>query len=172
METNVGSNFKEDLCVICSDSRGNEKLVRVRAGLETLMSSSKSRKNEQLFQYLSKQRLSENPCKVFVHENCRKDYIRPVGENIEKSKEKQVVRTRLSASFFDWKNHCFYCGLKASFDMKHPQRNKVFQATLVHTRDKILEACKQKLLTEEDEWVEQVQSRLLSCIDLVQAEAR
>ena len=148
-------------------------MVCVRSGLYTLIAFSKTRKNELLFEYLTEQKDAENPRKVYIHESCRRDYVNTLRQDkIESTEEVSSTRTRSSASFFDWKHHCFYCGLEATEDTKHPVRNKVFNATFLYTKDKILEKCRQKLEMHEDEWVQQVQDPLLSCIDFVHAEAR
>ena len=66
--------YRENVCVIYQDAEVDEKLVRVRSGLRTLIGYSENINPTTLQEYLGEQESSVQPKKVHVHESCRRDY--------------------------------------------------------------------------------------------------
>ena len=66
--------YHEDNCVICVDPEVDEKLVRVRKGIDTLIEYSQKRNRITLHEYLCRRKSELQPKKVFVHESCRRDF--------------------------------------------------------------------------------------------------
>ncbi len=76
---------------------------------------------------------------------------------------------RLRSSFtpFNWKENCMFCSKSVVVDLRHPERTKVGRVSTIPIRSRILECCQER----RDEWAAEVENRILSCIDLVAAEA-
>ena len=55
--------YHEDICVICVDPEVDEKLVRVRKGIDTLIEYSQKRNRITLHEYLCRQNQNYNPRK-------------------------------------------------------------------------------------------------------------
>ena len=168
--------YHEDNCVICVDPEVDEKLVRVRKGIDTLIEYSQKRNRITLHEYLCRQKSELQPKKVFVHESCRRDftnYLRlPDSGNTNLTNETFASKTRSSPNQLNWKEHCLYCGNEAHEDSRHPDRKTIYRASTLPCRDKVLKICNEKIEKFEDQWAQDVKTRLQSCIDFVHAEAR
>ena len=113
---------------------------------------------------------------MFVHESCRRDftnYLRlPDSGNTNLTNETFASKTRSSSNQFNLKEHCFYGGDEVHEDSRHPGRKTIYRASTQPCRDTVLKICNEKIEKFEDQWAQDVKTRLLSCIDVVHAEAR
>ena len=155
-------------CIICKEST-KENLIKVtERGLGGLLQFSKIRNEDSLHEEL---RLAKsNHTAVFVHEICRKHFNNKRRIAVQETSGK---KTRKSMETFGWKLNCFYCGLPCIYDTKNPKRKNWHLVTTIDIRQRILDICTSKLEDEADHCLTlQIQARILSCIDLVAAEAR
>ncbi len=60
-----------------------------------------------------------------------------------------------------------FCSKSVVVDLRHPERTKVGRVSTIPIRSRILECCQER----RDEWAAEVENRILSCINLVAAEA-
>lgn len=139
------------------------------SGISTLEKYARVLRNDRIKAALKKQNHG-----VKVHPSCQKN----LGNSIRKrkndnlaekraAKSKAPKKTRLSLGPFNWKKQCFFCGEECHADDKHPDRKQFYNVTFVHYRDTVLNLCEAR----DDEWSEKVRSRVVNCIDLVQADA-
>lgn len=171
------SSFHEDACVLslfnmCKYGDGETPLVKVtKKGLETLIEFSQKRSCIQLTDYLKRQHNIKPGGKISIHKDCRRDFTdkkRTSSINTEAPDDSPCSkRMRSNETPFNFKEDCFLCGNNATIDIRHADRNRVRRVTTLPMRDKLLERCKER----DDSWGLNVQKCLLSCIDLVAAEA-
>ena len=152
--------------MICQDEDVND-LGDCKNGIETLIEYSK------LFNlnHLSSQEATVKVCKKCqknVGNLIRKRKADPTF-NIDCASKVAKVTTRGSVDGFKWKIQCLICGKPCAVDHKHSDRRKIWSATFLHYKNTILEFCDTR---QNDEWGEQVRSRVINCCDLVQVEAR
>ncbi len=163
------------LCNMCKGDHGTggNPLVMVTAkGLETLIQFSETRSCTQLTEYLKGRQNATPIGKVSVHKKCRRDFTdktRSFSVNPENTDDVPPCSKRMRSDevAFNFKGDCFLCGKNASIDLRRPDRTQVRRVTTLPMRDKLLERCK----VRADLWAFNVQKCLLSCFDLVAAEA-
>ena len=116
---------------------------------------------------------------VVVHASCQKrytDFRKRPSSNISPPLKK-AKSTRSSMTGFDWKTSCLFCAEMCVIDERNISREKerIRRVETIEMRRKILERCEIK--TNEERTNEsnlkktEVQHRMLSCFDLVAAEA-
>ena len=155
-------------CVICKEST-KENLIKVtERGLGGLLQFSKIRDEDSLHEELRLAKSNQTP--VFVHESCRKRFNNKRRIAVPEPLGK---KTRKSVEVFGWKINCFYCGLQCIHDLKNPKRKDWHLVTTLDIRQRILDICKSKLEDNADDCSTlQIHARIMSCIDLIAAEAR
>jgi len=168
-----------DVCLICSSpfSTGN-KAVGVTAGQKSLLTSSVERGDSELCDFLN-----SSPAVVYVHENCRRKYVKPLSE-LEKARKRtadadaELGSHKLTRAYteagcfsapggFQWREHCVLCGQKAVIDLKHPNRKVVHRVRTVEIKETLLHAC----MLRNDDWSHVVEGRLHTVADLHAADA-
>jgi len=168
----MSCEFSVSKCVICRTDIDNDcDVATVSRGLNSLIEFSMKYNDKELHKYL----LSK-PSVVKVHNKCRNNYTSK--QKLERSSDQtyqEVVESKLlrsSAVTFDWKIHCFFCGELCVKDAHHPDRYDHRRVETLHIQDSVLNMCKQRLhKLQVDDFARAVQHRLLSCCDLVAAEA-
>ena len=163
-------------CVICRTNITNDcDVATVGRGLNSLIQFSLQYNDIELHEYL----LSK-PSVVKVHSKCRNNYTskRKLELALKRSADQideQVVEPKLlrsTAMSFDWKINCIFCGDLCVKDARHPDRCDHRRVETIHIKNTVLDMCKQRLLNSQvDDLARTVQHRLLSCCDLVAAEA-
>ena len=160
-------NAEQGICIIC-ESQTSEQLRDCVSGIPQLQKYARLLNNDRL-----KSDLKASNLRVKVHPSCQKNIgnaIRKRKSEIKNDKHSKVRKkeTRNSVETFIWEKHCFFCGKECQIDTKHPDRKQPVTVTFVHYRETVLEICD----TRNDHWAEKVKSRVLPCIDLVQANAK
>lgn len=156
-------------CIICQKiidvSASNSSEVGSK-GLASLVTYSNLHSDNRLLDELTE--IQKTPRKIYVHISCRRDYTnrKRLGKS-DKKVEPRSSRRRSEADNFDFKSCCLFCGELATFDLKHPNRNKVHRCETLHGKQTILQKCEMR----GDSWSEDVCRRLTDCIDLVASEA-
>jgi len=156
-------------CIICKDST-DEKLITVTdRGFDGLLQFSKARKEDLIYKELCLAKA--NQTQVLVHGSCRKWFNNK--RRISTEEPCSSKKTRKILESFCWKSNCFYCGLQCISDRKNPSRKDWHLVSTLDIRKRILDICISKLeCNAEDSQTLLVQSRVMSCIDLVASEAR
>jgi len=136
-------DVNEDICAICLDENqgcsDNSFVSLTRKGVESLFATSSLNKDEKMQSYLR-----SNPRRVNVHVACRKAYSskREFDSNHENEKENVAPKKlRSNCLAFNWKESCFYCGLPAPNDSRHPDRCDRASVSKVSTIDSVLDVC-------------------------------
>ena len=163
----MDENAEEQSCIIC-ETHTEEQLRTCVSGIPQLQKYATLCENDRL-----KAALAEQSVEVKVHPSCQKtvsNAIRKRKSDMKNEKGVKVAKlTRNSVETFIFEEHCFFCGEKCQlFDSKHPDRRKALKVTLIPYRDTILDIC----AARNDDWAQKVRSRVLPCIDLVQANAK
>ena len=114
----------------------------------------------------------ENDTITYIHKSCQtklRNQVRP-SKRKSASSDQSSSSKRVCGGNFDFKNQCFYCEKPCIFDRKHPDRKKFIEVRTISTsiHKVTLDICK----TRNDETSRALETRLLSCSDLVAAEAR
>lgn len=158
-------------CILCKTPiEGNLSKVTVRKGIQKIIECSFHRKDSLHLEL-------EGKSFINVHIKCRKNYTRPTSINASLSAEKSAleepnygITLRNSVTKFDFKNDCFICGRKCSLDVKYPshRRKAVYNVSSMGMRNNTLRQCELR----NDEWGNDVRSRIFNVIDLVAAKAR
>ncbi|ESO85472.1 hypothetical protein LOTGIDRAFT_154963 [Lottia gigantea] len=162
--------FPEGRCFICFKELG-QGVANVRSkGLNTLIECSEKRGEDILQTFLQSRLNGPGVVKIRMHEVCRNEYT--LARNVERAKKHKSddqgqalpapKKLRSSLESFLWSEECFICGQIAQNDMRHPDRNPVFEVRTIEMRETILQAC-----DRSDNW-----SRVQGCAFLVAAEAR
>jgi hypothetical protein len=168
MASNV-VQFDGSMCVICGiafrDSSDSD-ISEVGRGLQKLLEYSEKNDDMELMQYL----LSK-PAVVKVHNMCRRNYTnkRRFEQKFAKADDDDTVKSkslRSCTAVFDWKLNCFFCS-QLCIAERQKDAKKMRHVETLEIRDSVLGQCAMRA----DAWGLEVQSRLLTCIDLVAAEA-
>ena len=164
--------YSEGSCAICAksveDVDSEASVTLTQKGLNTLRQCSFDRSDVSLYEHLA-----ADPSCVKVHVTCRRDYtnqkrISSVSDDASELKhEVPIKKLRSSCDSFNWKTDCFYCGMPAISDSRHPDRVARSVASTLPLRTHVLEMCDER----NDYWADQVRRRIESCIDLVAVEA-
>lgn len=168
---------KQDVCVICQENHDTNKLVKIGSkGKATLKKVSLERKDTDVTDNLSK-----NP--IYVHENCRKDYVSKKSIRQHKASDEwktkvgERKRTRSQRSREDGSS-CFSFPIQYLFctnsinDEREKSKKKKSDETVHFVRtldfdDSIKKVCEER----QDDWSRQVYSRLVSMSDMHAADA-
>ena len=165
------SELNENVCVICRVefiSSTDKDVSEVSRGLQRLLEYSEKYNDVQLTQYL----LSKPPV-VKVHNSCRRNYISKrryeqkcrKNDTDESAADSKFLRSTKDS--FDWKVHCFFCSQPCVVDDMHSPNLELRHVETLEIRENTLEQCKLR----GDAWALEVQSRLMTCCDLVAEEA-
>jgi hypothetical protein len=152
-------------CVICLEPLGEDSVKLYKKGLTTLIEASLLQGDMDLNAYLTNASVGD----VFVHKNCRKKYTdkrTSSGTTDEECQQQPATKTlRSSLSQFDYKTQCVFCGKIAVKDIKHPDRDLVFEVRALQTRYTIKKHCDRLGEVADD-------VRIRLNVDLVAEEAR
>ena len=104
---------------------------------------------------------------ISVHNSCRRKFTdkRSLDKNIRSSSSTPTKRLRSSSGHFDWKNTCFLCNKAVS--THNIIRDEIHEVATIPVQESFLQMAEKR----QDEWGSEVLAKLLSCIDLVAAEA-
>lgn len=168
-------------CIICKESTG-ENVSRVRKkGALTLLNAANFHKDPVLQNKLKEQLdKNEERLDVTVHASCRKAYtdLRKPSTSNDGPPSKKSKSTRSLMGGLDWKTCCMFCAEGCLLDERNKSRNKgkIRRVETVEMRNNILERCKEEIENPEhttcNKFVKSdIRHRMLSCFDLVAAEA-
>ena len=153
-------------CVICRNKiNPTDEFVKVGSkGIRSLAHACEVKSYERLTVFFNSYR--DTSSKIPLHVSCRKRIIDLRNVNSTNGDEKEssppLKKTRSSTDMFDWKAHCFVCGLICDF--KHSSRNPIRKVESCSLRDRILEVSN----TEDHSYL---RHRLINCFDLVAVKA-
>lgn len=163
MDNNTNSN----VCIIC-DKVLDSNSVKVTLGLETIKNAS-LRREDGIYEKI-KDLLS-----LEVHKICRREYTREKSIVSALKKREERANTDFKSNLrknqtFDFKAHCFFCGLNAEVNKKVPMkyRDPVHIVETLEFKNKVLSQCGKKL----DSFSNTIYTRLCNIGDLVAAEGR
>ena len=129
-------------------------------------------KDQDLITYISQ--CVSNSISVKLHRNCQKDIYNElrnidVPHSSKYAKVRKVETRGEQTSAFEWKFKCFLCEENCIADKKHPGHNKqIVQVETLSIHQTLLDVCSNR----DGDASQNVQRLLLSCYDLVAAEAR
>lgn len=162
-----------DVCFICDEVLDNdvEKVTTVREkGLKTFIESSKMRKDGE-HAHLSKKSAVE------VHERCRRNYSNEkiIAAHLKKVEhEREQVKRRSTEAPFNFKTHCFMCGLVITDEfMEQQEKNKtncniVYRVRVLKMKETIIKRAEER----DDEYGKAIIRRLLPVTDLVASDCQ
>ena len=87
---------------------------------------------------------------------------------------KKSKTTRSSLDSFDWKTFCFFCGESCILNERRipTKKERIRSVETIHIREKILEKCEDDTVMVNKTLIKsEIHHRMLSCFDLVAAEA-
>ena len=165
--------FPAGQCILCHESNKAGLTAVTEKGLVSLKEYS-ALCSPELLLHLEE---DDNNNKIYLHRNCQKKVYNILRHGKRKSTnvdENEIKKTRLSTPQFDWTLHCLYCGLLCKIDSKHPDRKTNFRVLendtdsrtkqkSVDFRNHLLTVCESR----KDKWAEDVQSRVINCLDFV-----
>ena len=148
-----------------------EDLAIVRRGVEKIVDYSRFIKDDQM-EAMLQHRITRNAV-IRIHRDCLKKIyheMKRISNQQETSQPKipRMRRTRSEDNIFSWKKDCFIGGLECVGNSKYPDRIDWRQVQDINMRKNLLEICSYRT----DQMSEKVESRLLSCNDLVAPGAR
>ena len=148
-------------CVICrNEITSTDELAKVGyKGIRTLAHACEVKNYERLFVFFNSYRDASS--KIPLHVSCRKRLIDlrnvTTTNGDEKESSPPLKKTRSVTNVFDWKAHCFICGLICDF--KHSSRNPIRKVESCSLKDRILEVSDMENHSE-------LRYRLMNCFDL------
>ena len=148
----------EDVCPICETSvTCSEDSSRLtEKGLVSLQNANKARQDDHL-NFLIGQKVHKKCRIVYVHKREIRKYVESKLENFSPASSSNPSR-RSSEPYFDFKSHCFLCGLVFSI----PNTSNISEVKSIGMKDTILDHCKKR----SDSWSDSVQMRVLDINDL------
>ena len=106
--------------------------------------------------------MSEPMGKITVHHSCRRRFVDDRGGDKAYKPPRKSLRLSVDETaekhYFDWKACCFICGKTA--DRRY---STVIPVRTIPLHDTLIKRCDER----NDLWGEEVQSRLITCTDLV-----
>ena len=138
-KSSAASSFQEDCCVICKKRFCNHKPTTVSGkGIMTLIRFSEECGCSELHAHLNECVKKTSTQAVFVHKDCRRDFInqrRSVCCNV--SENDQQLPAKKLAFWLEEELHALW--KLSQFDARHPERDRVYNVTTLPMCDKLLE---------------------------------
>ena len=100
--------------------------------------------------YLQEQQNKDVPDKVYVHNDCRRDFtnalrINTATKTTAVDDSPKQITLRSDTQLFELKDNCVFCAAAVTVDKKHSDRNvSVHKVGILPLRSKILKACVMK----------------------------
>lgn len=162
----------ESNCIICKAATEEDLSCVQKRGALTLINSA-DRKNDEGLKKIIERRLGLEILGLYVHASCRRRYndFRNITNENTIPPLKKAKMTRSTTSDFEWKSTCFFCadGVK----LRDKGSFRTVQTLEMH--GKVLDICKEEGVKEMGGGHKfnkvEIRHRMLSCIDLIAAEA-
>src|SRR6218665_846920 len=163
--------YSNNTCVIClQDITCESYFTLTEKGCQTLIECATVYGHFNL-----RNHLLSSPSVVKTHDKCRKKYtdIRQLNKvsrgQFEAESAVPHKKLRSGCELFEFKRDCLYCGCPAVEDLKNSGRDVNYSVRTIELHTSVLSVCKSR---DNDEWSQQVASRIQCCNDLVAEEAR
>ena len=163
-------------CIICKspESQFDKNLSFVKRGIEKLIDYSVLVSDERLKDELLS-RKSRN-IQVRIHRDCQRGVYNTMKKSagtLRMQEEAEAglpkpTTTRSRFQSFDWTTQCMFCETQCTTDERHPDRQHWRKVQVLSMRENLLSICDSR----SDDCAQRLKRRLLTCTDLVAAEAR
>ena len=150
-------------CLLCSDPSVSQLQLVHKPGLETLKRACNEKGEQGIHKVLVNHETSGFKPDVFVHKNCRRNFIRASAALSVDGVP--VKRLRSSEVDFDWKKCCFLCDKPVIW--KNILREKIRQVQTLPIKKNLIDIARSR----NDDCGDKVLLRLDGCVDLVAVEA-